>query len=111
MGGVSNFSNVDATNSNDEIIVDDSLNRGGVDTVLNLTITPQLGKVGATVLTDRKYVMFQALDNNLKWGLTSSTQSFNIFKNQIITLALGPNTEIWFKTSSGVGDLAFSEIA
>lgn len=100
-----------ATNENDETRVDDSLNSGGVDGIISLTTTPVEGKVSGSVLANRKYVVFQALDKNVKWGFSNTTQSFDLFKNQIIMVPLGQETAIWFKTSTGSSSVSFAEIA
>lgn len=95
--------------TNGEVLASDTANSGGLDAVLNLTTTPQEGKVSTSVKSDRKYIVMQALDKNVKWGFSNTTQSFDLFKNQIIIVPLGPNTSVWFKMSSGTGDVAFGE--
>lgn len=96
---------------NRELLASDTANSpgGGVDTVLALTTTPSEGKVGGTPKSDRKYVIMEALSTNVKWGFSNSTQSFDLFKSQLVIFPAGPNTTIWFKVSAGTGSVAFGE--
>lgn len=88
--------------------VADVIRQQALDIVLNLTTTPQLGKVGASNLANRKYIEMQALGNNVKWGYSSSC-IFDLFKNQFFALPIGEDCDIYFKTSTGTTDLAFAE--
>lgn len=102
---------VGATDNND-LQTADILNNGGLDTVLSIaTGVPQELKVGGTRKADRKYVIMEALDTGIKWGFSSGTQSFDIFKNQLIMMPVGENTEIWFDTISGTNDVAIAEVS
>jgi len=103
--------NITKVSSDGEFSIRDTHDNGGLDTVLNLTTTPQEGKVGATVKANRKYVIMEALDKNIKWGFDVSSQSFDLFKSQLIMVPLGENTEVWFKMSTGTGDVAFGELS
>ena len=105
------LSDTNRTDQDDITLTSDKLNFGGVDTVLNLTTAPVEGKVGASVLEKRKYFIMQALDKNVKWGFSNSTQSFDLFKNQLIMIGIGEGTQIWFKTSTGTSSVAIAEIA
>lgn len=97
---------------NQELAIRDTHDNGGLDTILSLdAITPIEGKVGGTTKAERKYVIMEALDNNIKWGFTNSTQSFDLFKSQLIMVPVGPNTEIWFIMSNGTGQVAFGELS
>lgn len=83
-------------------------NQTGLSAVLSLTTTFQEGKVGASTMSDRKYVEMQALSNNVKWGY-DSTCPFDLFKNQFFSLPAGTNCKVYFKMSVGTGSIAFSE--
>lgn len=96
---------------NGELKIADTHNNGGADTVINLTTTPVEGKVGVTVQANRKYVIMEALTTRVKWGFSSSTQNFDLFKSQLIMVPIGENTEIWFSVSSGTGSIAFAELS
>jgi hypothetical protein len=99
---------------NQDLGTADVLNNGGLDLVLALTTTPKLGVVnvdGITAKADRKYFLMQALDQNIKWGFTNTTQSFDIFKSQLVMVPCGPNTQIWFKMASGTGSIAIGEVS
>lgn len=88
----------------------DILDNGGLDTIINVTSTPVELKVGGSRLANRKYVIMEALDTGIKWGFTSSTQSFDLFKSQLIMVPVGENTEVWFSTS-GTKQVAIAEVA
>jgi hypothetical protein len=98
--------------TNQELAIRDTHDNGGLDTILNLdAITAVEGKVGALTKDERKYVIMEALDTNVKWGFSNSTQSFDLFKSQLIMVPVGPNTEIWFIMASGTGQVAFGELS
>jgi hypothetical protein len=103
----------DVSNFN-ELKAADTLNNGALDTIINVSTTAVEGKVGVTRLAGRKYVWFQALsvpntDKFILWGFSNTTQSFKIFKDQILCFPIGENTQVWFKTTSGSGQIAFGE--
>jgi hypothetical protein len=97
---------------NQEMSIRDTHDNGGLDAVLALdAITAVEGKVGALTKDERKYVIMEALSTNVKWGFSNSTQSFDLFKSQLIMVPVGPNTEIWFIMASGTGSVAFGELS
>lgn len=97
---------------NGDLQTADILNNGGLDTVLSIaTGVPQELKVGASRKTTRKYVIMEALDTGIKWGFSSSTQSFDLFKSQVIMVPVGEDTEIWFDSTSGTKDVAIAEVS
>lgn len=100
------------SSGNGELWIRDTLDNGGLDTVLSLPAnTPVEIKVGASRKTLRKYVIIEALTTGVKWGFTNSTQSFDIFKRQLIMVPVGENTQLWAKSTSGTGQLAVGEIS
>jgi len=99
------------SSNNREIFIRDTHDNGGLDTVIALTTTPVEGKVGGTPKTERKYVIMEALDTNIIWGFSETTQSFDLFKSQLIMLPIGPNTKIWFKMTNGAGSVSFGELS
>jgi hypothetical protein len=111
----SNSSGVETTpvksSLNGELGTSDILDNGGLDTVLALTTTAVEGKVAGAAKANRKYFIMEALDNNVKWGFSNTTQSFDLFKSQLIMVPCGPNTQIWFKMSSGTGNVAIGEVS
>jgi hypothetical protein len=114
--GVNRISGPDENNianvsDNKEISIRDTHDFGGLDTILNLTTTPIEGKVGANPKALRKYVVMEALSTNVVWGFTNSTQSFDLFKSQLIMIPVGPATQIWYKVTSATGQVAFGEIS
>ena len=47
----------------------------------------------------------------VKTAFSNTTQSFDLFKNQLIMVPVGPNTQIWFKVTSSTGSVAFGELS
>lgn len=93
----------------------DKANCGGVSKIL--TIAPgaivEL-KVGASVLVEREFVEFEALDTGVKWGLEAAAgrQPFDCFKSQSFIRPFGPNTSIFFLNTKGVPvNVAIGEVA
>lgn len=83
-------------------------NQTGLNSILQLTTTATEGKVGATTLTNRKYIEMQALTTNVKWGY-DTTCPFDLFKNQFFSLSTGENCKIYFKAFIGTAQVAFAE--
>jgi hypothetical protein len=97
---------------NGELKIADTHNNGGLDTTISVTSgSPVELKVGATRLANRKYVIMEALDTGIKWGFSNSTQSFDLFKSQLIMVPIGENTEIWFDCQSGTKQVSIAELA
>jgi hypothetical protein len=96
---------------NRDLGTSDVLDCGGLDTVLSLTTSPVEGRVGASAKANRKYFIMEALTTNVKWGFSNSTQSFDLFKSQLIMVPVGPNTQLWFKVSTGTGQVAIAEVS
>lgn len=91
-----------------ELYVSDAPQQAGVNTTLNLTTSPIVGKVGASALADRKYIEMQALTGNVKWGY-DNTCPFDLFKNQFFSLPASAACVIYFKASTGTAQVAFAE--
>lgn len=106
-----NETNPVGASENQEVWIRDTHDNGGLDAILELTTTPTEGKVGATVKLGRKYLVIEALTTNVKWGFSSTSQSFDLFKSQLIMVPLGENTQIWFSMASGTGRVAFGELS
>jgi len=83
-------------------------NQQGVSGTLSLTVTAQIGKIGASVLSNRKYVEMQALTTNVKWGYDANCP-FDLFKNQFFALPMGAGCNIYFKAATGTAQVAFAE--
>lgn len=91
-----------------ELLVTDTPDQTGVNTILNLTTTAIEGKVGANALANRKYVEMEALTTGVKWGY-DTTCPFNLYKSQFFSLPAGDLCKVYFKMSSGTGQVAFGE--
>jgi hypothetical protein len=113
-GAESNYMDVSAKR---EARANDSVNNGAVDGVLAVNTTPSEGKVGASRRVDRKYVWMQAItvpsgaNAYILWGFSNTTQSFKLFKDQLLCFPIGEGTQIWFKTPGlgTSGTVAFGE--
>lgn len=81
----------------------------GVDTILSLTTTAVEVKVGAQIINNRKLIIMQALSNNVKWGFSQNSQSFDLFRNQSLTID-ARSVRIWVRVSSGTGSVAIAEV-
>jgi hypothetical protein len=103
--------NIAKVSPNQDLGTSDILDNGGADTVLNLTTTPIQGIVSGGARANRKYFIMEALTTNVKWGFTNSTQSFDLFKSQLIMVPVGPNTQIWFRVTTGTGQVAIGEVS
>lgn len=93
---------------NQEVGATDTVNTSVVSGTIALTTTAIELKIGGSRLSNRKYIWMEALDTNVKWGFSASDQSFDIFKNQILTFPIG-DVAIYAKMSSGTGNIAFGE--
>ena len=97
-----------------ELSIRDTHDNGGLDAKLALTTAPKLGVTnidGVTPKPNRKYFVMEATSSNVVWGFSAATQSFDLFRYQIIMVPVGPNTEIWFKMKSGTGNVSVGEIS
>ncbi len=98
------------------IPVDDILDGGGDQATLTIGTTAVLGAVnGTSNRTDRKYVIFQSQDKDIFYGFNESTLStsngIKIFKDQIIMIPLGENTDIYFIATGAGKELRFTEVS
>lgn len=92
----------------------DILDGGGVNANIALTasVAREL-KVGGSVLANRKYVVFQALDNGIYFGFSSGVTVSNgvpIFKNQLLMMPIGQNTQLWF-VCAAAANVRIAEVA
>ena len=100
--------------ANQDLGTSDILDNGGVFSNLALAagVAGEL-KVGAGRLANRKYVIFQPLDTNTFMGFSSGVTVANgmpLFKNQMVMLPVGPNTEVWF-INAVAGNMRIAEVA
>jgi hypothetical protein len=93
-----------------ELATADVLNNGGVDAVLTVGTSPVELRVGGTRKANRKYVVFEALDEGIKFGFSNTTQNIPIFKNQIFFLPVGDSTQIWFVATVAGRTIAIGEL-
>jgi hypothetical protein len=91
-----------------DLSVSDIPNQTGLSILLALTTTAVEGKVGASTMTNRKYIEMQGMTTNIKWGY-DATCPFDLFKSQFFSLPAGANCKVYFKVSTGTGSVAIGE--
>jgi hypothetical protein len=96
---------------NQDLGTSDILTIAATSGTLALTTVASEGKVGASPLVNRKYFIMEALDTNVKWGFSSGSQPFDLFKSQLIMIPMGPGISVWFKMSTGTGNVAIAELS
>lgn len=89
----------------------DVLDNGGVDGIVALTTSAVEIKVGASIRTDRKFVIVQGKSNNIVWGFSNTSQSFTVANGQILMIPLASGTTIWAKVTVGTGSVAIGEVS
>ena len=111
IGGLSS-DEVEVSTDN-ELGVRDTNDNGGLDIVLAIPADAVVElRVGGSIKVNRKIVVMQALDRDLKWGFSNSTQSFDIFKDQLIIMPFGltsifiKNTNISVSKSIAIGEVS-----
>lgn len=101
-------------NPDGSISVGDTLDAGGEDRIVSLSTTPVLAVTnldGVTPKAARRFVILEALSMNVKWGFSPTSQSFDLFRNQLIMLPVGPNTKIYLKVTTGTGSISVGEVS
>lgn len=81
------------------------LDGGGSEAEITVGTTSVLGNVTGTNRASRKMVIFQPQDKDIYWGYNSSVTISNgikAFKDQVVMLEIGPNTDIYF-IATGAG--------
>lgn len=96
---------------NQDLGTSDVLTTAAVTATLALTTAATEGKVGASALANRKYFIMEALNTNVKWGFSSGSQPFDLFKSQLIMVPAGPGISFWFKMSTGTGNVVIAELS
>jgi len=91
-----------------DLNVSDIPNQTGLSILLALTTVAVEGKVGASTMTNRKYIEMQGMSTNIKWGY-DTTCPFDLFKSQFFSLPAGANCKVYFKMSTGTGSVAIGE--
>lgn len=90
------------TSPNQDMAVSDILNIASTSGVLTLLPgTVYELRVSASALANRKYVIMQALDPDVKWGLGAASQPFYAYQSQIIMMPVGDATIVYFRTEPG----------
>lgn len=99
-------------NVGDQLKSDDVARTDAVYGVLSVGTSPVELKVGASALSNRKYVVIRPQDNNVYMGFDSSVTSSNgirLFKNEFMMLPIG--TSVYLVASSGSRDVSIGELS
>ena len=100
--------------SGEEISTSDILDGGGEQDVLTIGTSASLGAIGGTNRVNRKYVIFQAHDRDIYYGfdntVTTST-GVKLFKDQVIMIPVGENTDIYFIATAAGKELRIQEVS
>lgn len=95
---------------NQDLGTQDTCDTAALSTILTIVAgTPQVLKVGASALENRKFVEWEALGTGLKWGFSSGSTPFDAFKNQQFGRPYGPNVSVWFSVASGSVQVVIGE--
>lgn len=97
--------------ANGEILAADIINISSTQAVLTVSTTAVEGKVGATNLVNRKRIIVECQTNNMTYGFSSSSQPFKIPNGTTLMLDIGPNISIWFRRTSGSGNVVIAELS
>ena len=104
-----------SSSPNGEMDVSDICDNSGVNGNIVVGLTSIEAKVGVSTLSNRKVLtVFHNGAKNLYWGLSSGVTIANgtqIFKNQLVTFDVGPNTHIWLIADTAGQDVRLTEMA
>jgi hypothetical protein len=93
---------------NQDLAVSDILDVGADNTILTIAVnTIYELKVGALARSARKYVVFQAIDPEIRWGFSPTSQPFYAYQAQLIMLPIGQNTSIYFRTQQAETEIQY----
>jgi len=104
------LNDTNSSNDNDEVIVEDTCNNGGLDDVLTVGTSATEVKVGGSAMSLRKMVILQALDTGFSYGFSNITQSFPLYKNQTVMIPAGEDTAIWVVNTASSKSIAVAEL-
>jgi hypothetical protein len=92
----------------------DVLDTEGVFAALTVTTTPVEAKVGANPLTARQVLVLQPKDRDIFYGFSNTVTAstgIELFRDQTISLPVGPSVRVWLVASSGSRNIRIQEIA
>ena len=96
---------------NAELKVVDGIHHEAVSGTLSVGTTPVELKVGSTVLSNRKVLLFQP-DKKARWGTSSSINSstgFQLNQKQYVTIETNDTVSFWIVSESGTMDVYVME--
>lgn len=86
------------SSANGDAFVRDSINISSTNAALSVTTTAVEAKVGASRLTNRKFLSITPTNGTIYWGSANTVTATNgtpIFKNQCVTMAFTDNVAVW----------------
>jgi hypothetical protein len=92
----------------------DVLDTEGVTAAIIVTTTPIEAKVGASPLPGRQLLIIQPKANNVFLGYSdtfTTAQGIELFKDQLVSISVGPSVHVWLRTSSGSVNVRVQELA
>ena len=81
-----------------DLFVRDSINTSSTNVALSVTTAAVEAKVGASRLTNRKFLSITPTNGTIYWGSANTVTTANgtpIFKNQCVTMAFTDNVAVW----------------
>jgi len=106
---MSGYADSNKTNKYDEAQIAEIINYNIIQTTLDVGTSTVEAKVGSSKLEGRKVIILQSESNNVKFGFTSGSEIFPIFKNQLIILPIGDNISLFLKSTSGTISVNIAE--
>jgi fibrillarin-like rRNA methylase len=90
---------------NGELYTRDIINSNLINGAISVTDTPIEAKVGASALTNRKFITITPTTGVIYWGSSSSvtvSEGTPIFKNQVLTLSFSENVSVYLVAESTI---------
>jgi hypothetical protein len=88
-----------------DLTVRDSINTLSINGAISISTTAVEAKVGASRLTNRKFISITPTNGIIYWGSSSSVTIVSgtpVFKNQSLTMAFTDNVAVWLISAATV---------
>lgn len=92
----------------------DVLDGGGANGAITVGTSAVEVMVGASRLTNRKQIIIQPKTNGIFLGFSNAVTIANgieLFKDQTVTLPIGPNTGVWLISGSAGNNVRIAEVS
>lgn len=93
------------------VSVNQTLNAEGLQSLLTVTTTPSIVKVGASNMIDRTLIIIQPQSGKIRHGFVgiSASLGFELMKNQYMSIQVGPDLDYYIVAESGSVDVLIAE--